>query len=171
MFEKLTYWKRSPFYLRLVKNQCRSLPLIFPEAMGLRLKLALWFYTKEFPYYGQHVWPNILQNPVEVCATSFSGSRAELSERKNSTMVTTDKGFIRYIWRSGSHEMWKGNEFFCCFLEVKANINITMMNSSEMTPWLCFFSIQIFTEGNYFYNTRKIYNWLKVTMSWIHANL
>lgn len=44
---QLRNWKRTAFYLRLVMNQCRSLLLLFPEAAGLRSRLALWLHTQK----------------------------------------------------------------------------------------------------------------------------
>lgn len=46
-FEKLTGWKRTAFYLKWVVNLCRPLLLLFPGAMGLVLRLALWFHTNK----------------------------------------------------------------------------------------------------------------------------
>lgn len=113
--EKLTNRNRTPFNLRLVMNLCRSLPLFFPEAAGLRSQWALWFHTKTFFCYGQHAWPHVLQNPGEIHATSFSGSRAECNEKGNSKMVATDKGFLRYVWKRGTNEV-KGMRIFLTVL-------------------------------------------------------
>lgn len=110
-FEKVIDEKRTPFYLQLVMNQGRSLFFLFLEAEGLRSQLALWFHPRKLLCCGQHAWFNVLQNPGEVLATSLSSSRPEWSERENSNMVATDKGFIRYAWRRGPNKV-KGMRFF-----------------------------------------------------------
>lgn len=41
------------------------------------------------------MFPNVLQNPGEVHATSSSESRAELSQREDSMMAAADAGCVR----------------------------------------------------------------------------